>query len=72
MTRIYGIGLSKTGTRSLTEALSILTKRRCYHGPDVDTIAARGSATDAPSLGWDAAKNNPTGIPMGACRVAAS
>ena len=48
MSRIYGIGLSKTGTRSLTEALSILTKRRCYHGPDVGTIAARGSATDAP------------------------
>ena len=48
MTKIYGIGLSKTGTRSLTEALSILTRRRCYHGPDVGAIAARGSATDVP------------------------
>lgn len=46
--RVYGIGLSKTGTRSLTEALTILMSRKAYHGCDVGTIAARGAATDSP------------------------
>lgn len=50
MTRIFGVGLNKTGTTSLSVALRILGYRAVHHGRRTDSNIERAIATGRPML----------------------